>query len=74
MVFEMVFVPNVCTVKTYGKTWVNYGMNGTTSEFRPIRPKQAKSKKYFYWKFLEKLGTTITNKTPAKSKDSNYGP
>ena len=24
MVFEMVFVPNICTVKTYGKTSVKY--------------------------------------------------
>ena len=24
MVFEMVFVPNVCTVETYGKTSVKY--------------------------------------------------
>ena len=24
MVFDMVFVPNICTVKTYGKTYVKY--------------------------------------------------
>ena len=47
--------------------------NGTKSESGPIRPKQAKSKKYFYWKFLKKLGTITINKTPAKSKHSNYG-
>ena len=39
---------------------------GTTSESGPIRPKQTKNKKYFYWIFLKKLGTIITNKTPAK--------
>ena len=47
----------------------------TTYESGPIRPKQTKNKKYFYWIFLKKkIGTIITNKTPAKSKHSNYGP
>ena len=51
---------------------------GTTSESGPIRLKQTKhiksKTKSFYWIFLKKLGTIITNKTPAKSKHSNYGP
>ena len=47
---------------------------GTTSESGPIRPKQTKNKKYFYWIFLKKLGTIITNKTPAKLKHSKHGP
>ena len=46
---------------------------GTVSEFGPIRPKQIKNKKSFYWIFLKKLGIIITNKSPAKSKHSNYG-
>ena len=46
---------------------------GTTSKSGPIRPKQTKNKKSFYWIFLKKLGIIITNKTPAKSKHSNYG-
>ena len=47
---------------------------GTTSESGPIRPKWTKKKKPFYWIFPKKLGTVVTNKTPAKSKHSNYGP
>ena len=47
---------------------------GTTSESGPSRPEHIKNKKSFYWMFLWKLGTIITNKTPAKSKHSNYGP
>ena len=47
---------------------------GTTSESGPIRPKQTKNKKSFYWIFLKKLGTIITNKTSAKLQHSNYEP
>ena len=50
------------------------GWTGTKSESGPIRPKQTKNKKKFYWIFLKKLGTIITNKSPAKLKHSNYGP
>ena len=46
---------------------------GAISESGPIRPKQTK-KKFFYWIFLKKLGTIVTNKTLAKSEHSNYGP
>ena len=45
-----------------------------TSESGPIRTKQTKNKKSIYWIFLKKLGTILTNKTPAKSQHSNYGP
>ena len=47
---------------------------GTTSKSGPIRPKQTKNKKSFRWIFFKKLGTIVTNKTPAKLKHSNYGP
>ena len=47
---------------------------GTTSESGPIRSKQIENKKSCYWIFLKKLGAIITNKPPAKSKHSNYGP
>ena len=47
---------------------------GTTSESWPIRPKESKNKKSFYWIFLKKLGIIKTNKTPAKPKHSNYIP
>ena len=46
----------------------------TASESGLIRPKQNKNKKYFYWIFLKKLGIILANKTPAKSKQSDYGP
>ena len=46
---------------------------GTTSESGPIRPKQTKSKKSFYWIFLKKLGIIITNKSPTKLKHSKHG-
>ena len=52
---------------------------GTTSESGLIRPKQTKNKKpiiwiFENWIFLKKLGTIINNKTPSKSKHSNYEP
>ena len=75
----MVLVPNICTVKTNGKTSFKYKSTNmewtdTASESGLIRPKQNKNKKYFYWIFLKKLGIILANKTPAKSKQSNYGP
>ena len=52
MVFEMVFVANLCTVKTYMvkaitqiEIYTNIEWTGTTeSESGPIRPKRTKNK------------------------------
>ena len=47
---------------------------GTSSELDLLDQSRPKTKKCFYWIFLKKLGNIIINKTPAKSRHSNYGP
>ena len=50
MVLQMVFVPNLCTVKIYMHMLkTNIEWTGTTSsESGPIRTKQTRNKKSFY--------------------------
>ena len=80
MFFEMVFVLNICTVKTYDKTSAKYKSTQIWNELKQhlnldlLDQSRPKTKKSFFWIFLKILGTIITNKTPAKSKHSNYGP